>query len=421
MVWGVAGLVHAIGDALGARFSACTVRGELSGVTRAASGHLYFTLKDAEGGSASLRCAMFRRAASLLAFQPTEGLHVELRGRVAVYEPRGELQFIAESMQSAGAGAWFERFLVLKQKLLAEGLFDASRKRPLPAHPRRVGVVTSLEAAALHDVLSSLRRRSPHVEVIVYPSPVQGREAPAALQAAIELAGRRREVDVLIVCRGGGSIEDLWAFNDERVVRAIAAAALPVVCGVGHETDTTLSDFAADVRAPTPTAAAEISTPESARCLAELNRACEQMSRSVRRALDAGWQRIDRLSARSLRPAEALARQQQALRLQAMRLQSCVARLTTARMRALELIDVRRARAMPDALARQRVRLERLQTALRGLDPALVLSRGYAWLSDEAGTPFTSVSQLSPGQPVRAVLADGEATARIDSVSARRL
>ena len=421
MVWGVAGLVHAISDALNARFAACTVRGELSGVTRAASGHLYFTLKDAEGESASLRCAMFRRAAGLLAFQPAEGLHVELRGRVAVYEPRGELQFIAESMQSAGAGAWFERFLVLKQKLLAEGLFDASRKRPLPAYPRRVGVVTSLEAAALHDVLSSLRRRSPHVEVIVYPSLVQGRDAPAALQAAIELAGERREVEVLIVCRGGGSIEDLWAFNDERVVRAIAAAPLPVICGVGHETDTTLSDFAADVRAPTPTAAAEISTPESARCLADLAQACADMGRSVQRALDAGWQRIDRLSTRSLRPAEALGRQHQALRLQSMRLQSCVARLMAARMQGLELLDLRRARAMPDALARQDLRLQRLEATLRGLDPALVLSRGYAWLSDEAGTPLTSVSQLSRGQPVCAVLADGEAAVRIESVLERRL
>ncbi|HKX95478.1 MAG TPA: exodeoxyribonuclease VII large subunit, partial [Methylibium sp.] len=240
-VWEVAALVHAVGDALAARFGAVAVRGELAGFQRAASGHCYFTLKDADG-SAALRCAMFRRAASLLDFAPADGALVELRGRLAVYEPRGELQFIVESMRRAGAGALYERFLRLKAQLEAEGLFDAARKRPLPAFPRRIGIVTSLAAAALHDVLTALARRAPQVQAIVYPSPVQGAEAPAALAAAIEAAGRRAEVDTLIVCRGGGSLEDLWAFNEALVVRAIAACPLPVVVGVGHETDVTLAD-----------------------------------------------------------------------------------------------------------------------------------------------------------------------------------
>src|SRR6185295_6285120 len=181
--------------------------------------------------------------------------------RVCVYEPRGELQFVAEAMRAAGAGALYERFLRLRSRLDAEGLFDGAAKRPLPMHPRAVGVVTSLAGAALHDVATTLARRSPHVRVVVYPSAVQGIDAPAALCAAIRLAGERREVDVLLLCRGGGSLEDLWAFNDERVVRAVAASSLPLICGVGHETDVCLADFAADLRAPTPTAAAELATP----------------------------------------------------------------------------------------------------------------------------------------------------------------
>ncbi|HZE91206.1 MAG TPA: exodeoxyribonuclease VII large subunit, partial [Rhizobacter sp.] len=223
LVWGVAALVHAVSDALASRFAACTMRGEVSGFSRAASGHAYLSLKDADGANALIRCAMFRRAASLLDFAPADGQLVEVRGRLGVYEPRGELQFIVESMQRAGAGALFEQFLKLKARLEAEGLFDPQRKRELPPYPRRVGVVTSLGAAALRDVLAALARRVPHVEVVIYPTLVQGAEAPPALVEAIAMAGRRSEVDVLIVCRGGGSLEDLWAFNDERVVRAIAA------------------------------------------------------------------------------------------------------------------------------------------------------------------------------------------------------
>jgi exodeoxyribonuclease VII large subunit len=254
--WGVAALLLATADALAARFGAVAVRGELSGFSRAASGHCYFALKDESGAPAMLRCAMFRRAASLLDFAPGDGQKVELRGRLGVYDARGELQLVVESMQRIGAGTLYEEFLRLRARLEAQGLFDPARKRQLPRHPGALGVVTSLGAAALHDVLTTLARRAPHLRVIVYPAPVQGVDAPPAIAAALALAGQRREVEALLLVRGGGSLEDLWAFNDERVVRAIVACALPVVCGVGHETDVTLADLAADLRAPTPTAAA---------------------------------------------------------------------------------------------------------------------------------------------------------------------
>ena len=267
--WGVGQLIAAVAELVTAGFAACTVRGEVSGFSRAASGHCYFNLKDPDGG-ATLRCAMFRRAAQLVDFQPREGDAVELRGRLAVYEPRGELQLVVESMQKSGAGALYERFLRLKARLEAEGLFDAAVKRTLPSYPASVGVVTSLAGAALHDVATTLARRSPHLRVVLYPSAVQGAEAPAALCRAITVAAVRREVDVLIVCRGGGSLEDLWAFNDESVARAVRAAPMPVVSGVGHETDVTLADLAADLRAATPTAAAERVAPATIAALEAL-------------------------------------------------------------------------------------------------------------------------------------------------------
>lgn len=296
-VWEVAALVHAVADTLAARFASVAVRGEVSGYTRAASGHCYFTLKDAEG-TAALRCAMFRRAASLLDFAPEEGHLVELRGRLAVYEPRGELQFVVESMQRAGAGVLYERFLRLKAQLEAEGLFDATRKRTIVRHPACIGVVTSLAAAALHDVLTALQRRAPQVRVIVYPSPVQGAEAPAALAAAIETAGRHGRADTLIVTRGGGSLEDLWAFNEALVVRAVAASRIPVIAGIGHETDVSLVDFAADLRAPTPTAAAELAAMPREEALAVLHDLARRARRGVALRLDGQAQRLDRTADR---------------------------------------------------------------------------------------------------------------------------
>ena len=409
LVWSVAALVQAVADALAARFPVCVVRGELSAFTRAASGHCYFSLKDADGAAALLRCAMFRRAASLLDFAPADGQLVELRGRLAVYEPRGELQFVVEGMQRAGVGALFEQFLRLKAKLEAQGLFAPERKRAIAAFPRRIGVVTSLAAAALHDVLTALARRSPHVEVIVYPSPVQGAEAPAALVQALGLASQRGEVDTLLLVRGGGSLEDLWAFNDERVVRAIVECAIPVVCGVGHETDVTLADLAADLRAPTSTAAAELAAPATRSCLetlAVLQRAATQRAHAL---LDTQAQRLDGLTLRLARPAEGVRARRQQLALLGQRLATSGTRLVERRSLQLGQLGQRLVRATHVDLRSREQRLAAFEARLEALDPQHVLSRGFAWLTDEQGRVLQSVRQLAVGQPLRATLADGHA------------
>ncbi|MDB5965933.1 MAG: Exodeoxyribonuclease large subunit, partial [Polaromonas sp.] len=235
-LWPVGALLRAISDSLEARFNPVAVQGEISGFSRAASGHCYFSLKDDQG---QIRCAMFRRAATLLDFVPRDGQLVELRGRLGVYDARGELQLVVESLRQAGEGSLFEQFLKLKVRLEAEGLFDPGRKRALPLMPRAIGVVTSLGAAALHDVATALQRRAPHVPVVIYPASVQGAQAAPALRQALTMAYARDEVDVLLLVRGGGAMEDLWAFNDEQLARTIVAAPMPVVSGVGHETDFT--------------------------------------------------------------------------------------------------------------------------------------------------------------------------------------
>ena len=415
--WSVAALLLAVADALASRLGAVTVRGEISGFTRAVSGHCYFTLKDSEGQAALLRCAMFRRSASLLDFRPADGQQVELRGRITVYESRGELQCVVEALQRLGAGSLYELFLRLKSRLDAAGLFDASRKRLLPAFPQTVGVVTSTGAAALHDVLTAINRRAPQVRVIVYPSLVQGAEAPAQLVAAIELAGRRAEVDVLIVCRGGGSLEDLWAFNDEAVVRAVAASSLPVVCGVGHETDITLAELAADLRAPTPTAAAELATPLRTDVLARLRALDEGLRRAVQRRLDQQAQRLDRLALQLGRPTRLLA--QQAARLDSLQARQHVAarQHLEAQQRGLDGLADRLRSAVGARCQQQADQLARLALRLAAVDPHQVLSRGYAWLTDGNGRPVTHAAGLQAGVQLGAQWADGSAAVQVLSVS----
>ncbi len=405
----MAGLLEAVSQSLAERFSVVIVGGEIAGFTRAASGHCYFGLKDADGQSASLRCAMFRRAAAMLDFTPGEGVLVEVRGRVAVYEPRGELQFVVEAMRRAGAGTLYEQFLKLRARLAAEGLFDADAKRPLPALPRRIGVITSTAGAALHDVLTALARRAPQVEVVVYPSPVQGVEAPPALVNALRLANERAEVDVLLLVRGGGSLEDLWAFNDERVVHAVAASGLPVVCGVGHETDVTLCDLAADLRAPTPTAAAELAAPAREALLQQLTTLERALTLRMDHRLQTVAQRLDRLALQLSRPSDTLARQRRLLDLLAQRALAAPARRVELQRQRLTHLAQRHQRARDDVLRRQTARLDALQARLQALDPQHVLARGYAWLDDGAGGAITSVQALRPGETVRAVLADGSA------------
>ena len=415
-VWGVSALLQAVSDALFARFGASVVRGEVSGFSRAPSGHCYFNLKDADRGEGALRCAMFRRAAVLLDFTPADGQRVDVRGRLGIYGPRGELQLVVESMQRTGAGALYEQFVRLRAALEKEGLFNPTIKRALPAFPRRLGIVTSLGAAALHDVLTALARRAPHVEAIVYPSAVQGAEAPAALCDAIARAGRRQEVDALIVCRGGGALEDLWAFNDERVVRAIRASPVPVVCGVGHETDVTLADLAADVRAPTPTAAAELAAPEQRVCLEAIGARQARLRRSVQSALDTRAQRLDRAARRLARPGEALRLQAQALELVAHRLMAASRRRFEAGARRADQLEARFRRDVGVFLARHEARLEATSGRLEALDPTRVLARGYALLTDRESHAVTSAAQVAEGASLTAHLGDGRLAVSVERV-----
>jgi exodeoxyribonuclease VII large subunit len=432
-VWPVGALCRAIADALEARFNPVTVRGEISGFSRAASGHCYFSLKDESG---QLRCAMFRRAAVSLEFAPRDGELVEVRGRLGVYEPRGDLQLIVESMSRAGQGALFEQFLKLKAKLEGEGLFDPARKRPLPVMPRGIGVVTSLGAAALHDVMTALQRRVPHIPVVIAPASVQGVQAPRELISALSnlyrfaQEGRGLEpdlmpkkppgksagepvIDVIILVRGGGSMEDLWAFNDEQLARTVALSPVPLVCGVGHETDFTIADFVADLRAPTPTAAAELVSQPRDVWLSALDRAAQRLDDTVLRHLDQQSQRLDVAATRIGRPSALMARQQGRLASAAQRLQLSARQVLRQERQTQDAVQS----ALPTALARgqqrQDDRLQRAALRLGLLDPSLVLQRGYAWLSTAQGDAITSVSQTASGQAVRATLSDGAVDLRV--------
>lgn len=407
-VWPVGALCRAVADLLEARLNPVAVRGELCSVSRAASGHLYFTLRDPNG---QLRCAMFRRAASLLDFTPAEGDLVEVQGRLAVYEPRGDLQIIVESLRRAGQGAWYERFLRLKAKLEAEGLFDPGRKRPLPAMPRRIGLVTSLGAAALHDVATALRRRVPHLPVVLAPASVQGAQAVPELLRALEALyalAARGELDVILLVRGGGSIEDLWSFNDEQLARAIVRSPVPLVCGVGHETDVTIADFCADLRAPTPTAAAELVARPRSELAQELARLRERLGDGLARRLDGAAQRLDMAGARLGRPSGRLALQQRRLEQLRDRLRHAVQLRLQREHAGLDAASTRRAAVLAQRLQRTHERLQRDAVRLQLLDPRLVLQRGYALLTDGAGQVVTRATQTAPGQALRALLAEGE-------------
>lgn len=414
--WGVAALLLAARDAVAARFGAADVRGEISAYTRAASGHCYFTLKDADGAPALLRCAMFRRAAAMLDFVPAEGQQVRLRGRLSVYEARGELQLVVEAMQRVGAGTLYEQFLRLRDRLAALGLFDSARKRALPREPRALGVVTSLGAAALHDVLTALARRAPNVRVVVYPCTVQGTEAPPSIVSALAEANRRAEVQALLLVRGGGSLEDLWSFNDERVVRAIAESRLPVVCGVGHETDVTLADLVADLRAPTPTAAAELAAPSRDELLAALAAREQLLQRALQRAAQVQAQRLDRLSLRLGAPARMLGAQQQRLALLRARMAAALRLPVAAQRQALQELSTRLPRAWAVTQADHARRLDARAQRLVSLDPHRVLQRGYAWVEDASGRPIISASALTVGDTVQARWADGRASTLVRAV-----
>ncbi len=403
-IWGVGVLCRAIADALDARFNPVAVRGEISGFTRASSGHFYFTLKDPQG---QLRCAMFKRSAQMLNFAPKDGQTVEVFGRLGVYEPRGELQLVVESMRTTGQGTWFEQFLKLKAQLDAEGLFNPDRKRPIPERPRAIGVVTSLGAAALHDVATALQRRVPHIPVVLSPALVQGADAPTSLLQALQAVGVQPEIDVILLVRGGGSLEDLWAFNDEQLARAIVSCPVPVISGVGHETDFTIADFCADLRAPTPTAAAELCAVSQADLVHQVMGLQELMQNLAHRQIDKSAQGLDLAQSRIGRPSQAIT--QQVLRVTRLEqsMHQRMASITQACQHDLLNKKAHLERALGQTLQNSQHRVQRSQLRLGLLNPRLVLERGFAWLSDEKGVAISSVNQTKVGQSVQATLADG--------------
>ncbi len=364
------------------------VSGEISNLTRAASGHWYFTLKD---DNAQVKAVMFRGRNQALDWPLREGDAVEARVLVSLYQARGEFQLNVEVLRRAGRGSLYEQFLARKEKLAQEGWFDAARKRLLPPHPAAIGVISSPQAAALQDVLTALRRRAPHIPVFIYPAPVQGVDAPAQLLQALDAANQRADCDVLLLVRGGGSLEDLWAFNDEALTRAIARSAIPIVSGIGHETDFTLADFAADLRAPTPTAAAELVTPERSALLATLQQWGQRLQGQQRRRLQSAAQTLDYLQRRLPTPQQQWLRQRDRLLQYRQRLQQ----------------------TLPRQLEQARRHLLQQQQILAVLNPHHILERGYSIVRDAAGNVLRAAAQAHAGQRVSITLAQGQLDAEV--------
>ncbi len=407
------------------------VAGEISNFKRYDSGHCYFTLKDE---AAQVDAVMFRHKAQYLDWQPENGMQVEVRATATVYEARGKFQLVVDAMRRAGLGALYAAFEKLKARLEKEGLFDPAIKRELPPFPRTVGVVTSPQAAALRDVITALRRRMPGINVIIYPAPVQGEGAGARIAEAIALAGTRAECDVLIVCRGGGSIEDLWAFNEEAVARAIRACPLPVVSGVGHETDFTIADFAADVRAPTPTAAAELVSPDGVKLKRDVILLGQQLLRVFARGIEDRMQRLDYLSRRLTHPGERIRNQAVHLQHLASRLRGEWRRGTEEQSWALRDAAQRLRAAAPDTVlllrqqqelarrlrgtARERMaaaaeRVAGIRAHLLHLNPQRVLERGYSITETSAGDIVRDGARLAEGQELKVTLAKGWAGVQV--------
>jgi len=409
-IWSVAALVRAFSDTLSARFNPVEVKGEITNFTRASSGHCYFSLKD---DGAQLRCAMFRRSAAMVNFDLHDGVMVQARAKASVYEGRGDLQLVVESLQAAGEGVWYEKFLQLKRDLALLGLFDEARKRPLVPMPRAIGVVTSLGAAALHDVVTALQRRVPHIPVVIAPAQVQGVGAAPSLIQALQAIQKIEHVDVVLLVRGGGSLEDLWAFNDRDLAHAVVQCRVPVVSGVGHETDITIVDLCADLRAPTPTAAAELCAQTRQIGLEALAHMAQSLTGQLQAVLDARAQALDWVQSRLGRPSALVASH----RVGVMHLQQRMHQALTQRMQSLgqrtALVQTALMRGVQSETSIKRLAQQQLAWRLHNLDPRLVLQRGYAWLTDEHNQPITSVHQLSPQQALTVSLSDGEAGVRV--------
>lgn len=434
-VWSVSELTERIRDLFAAEFADVWVEGEISNCHQAQSGHLYFTLKDAR---AQVRCICFRNQVRLLKFRPEDGLHVTVRGSVSVYEPRGEYQIYVEYVEPVGLGALQLAFEQLKKRLEAEGLFDPERKKPLPVLPRRIGLVTSPRGAAVRDVVRILRRRFPNLHVMLYPVRVQGEGAAEDIVEAIQFFNRRRMADVMILARGGGSLEDLWAFNEESVARAISASVIPIISGVGHETDFTIADFAADLRASTPSAAAEIVVQTRQEFDRHVGQLQQDLFQQMRYLLLERRNRVRELAAhRGFRRVEDLLRQHRqradelierlALTLRG-RLEFVRRRFTVAQARiaafdlrariaALRLRFEQRANGLRDRAERflvaKRQRFERLVLQLDERSPLVVLQRGYAICYDAAGRVVRSAEQVAIGDEVAVQLARGRLVAGV--------
>jgi exodeoxyribonuclease VII large subunit len=439
-VYSVSRLNSELRAVLEGSFPLLWVEGEISNLASPRSGHLYFSLKDA---NAQVRCALFRNRRQLLRFTPRDGEQILARARISVYEPRGDCQLIIEHLEPAGSGAAQRAFDALKAKLAAEGLFDAARKRPLPAFPTRIGVITSPSGAAIRDVLQVLARRAPHVRVLLYPAQVQGNGAPQALRDALQLALARDECDVLLLTRGGGSVEDLAAFNDEALARLVATSTIPVVSAVGHEIDFTICDFVADRRAPTPSAAAEAISPDAAALSARIGELRRRLARVAARELSLRQDRLARLAARlgQASPRQRLQQRQQRLDGLDLRLGRTVQQQLTQRRHALERLQQRLlaqspssrlvlmeqrleglARRLPRAwaetLQRRHQRLAATARALHAVSPLATMQRGFAVLRDaETGTVIHQIAQARIGSDIEGLVADGTLDLR---VTARR-
>jgi len=414
-------------------FAQVWVEGEISNLARPASGHIYFTLKDSQ---AQVRCALFRQNAARVRQALRDGLAVRVRGKVSLFEGRGDYQLILDTLEPAGDGALRLAFEALKEKLAAEGLFASERKRALPTHPQRIGIVSSPTGAVIRDIISVFRRRAPQVALTLVPTAVQGREATAQIVRALQLADRAG-FDAIILARGGGSLEDLWCFNEEAVARAVAACATPVVSAVGHETDVSISDFVADVRAPTPSAAAELLAPDSSDLQRRLDSLSRRLALSLRTRLGREQLRLDSLARRLRHPGERLRQQAQRLDDLDMRLRRAfqqqlhnrherLARLDT-RLAAqhpgralallrqrLDSLATRLPRAIELQLRQQRQQLENLAQTLHIVSPLATLGRGYSILLDERGQAVRAASQTRPGQRLKARLGEGELEVRVE-------
>ncbi len=436
-VWPVRELVSQVRELIEQQYGDIWVEGEISNFRPAPSGHVYFTLKDAD---AQLPIVLFRRQAMLLRFRPEDGLHVLVRGRVSVYEQRGQMQLVAETMEPVGAGSLQLAFEQLKERLKAEGLFDAARKRPLPAFPHTAGIITSPTGAVIRDFLNIVARRHSGLNVLLFPVSVQGDSAPAEIESAIAELNASGLVDLIVLARGGGSLEDLAAFNSERVARAIVASKLPVVSAIGHETDFTIADFAADLRAPTPSAAAELITEAQHKIAEHLANQSHRLERATRFQLLQAHQRLTRLpiSRAESRVSTLLHRQAQRLDDFSFRLESALTAqlrhrqdrvadlaatvlrhdprqaLADARER-LQALSNRIDRSLERTLRRTAVRIGAVDARLHSLSPLAVLDRGYALVLSAEGALIRSTTQLAAGDQLTTRLADGSFSSRVES------